>query len=102
MTNTETTILTAISNTVRVEFTYDGKSRVVEPHVIGFSKDNRAFVRGYQVDGGTTSGQPLPSWRLFEVEKISNISLTDRKFTTRLIEGYNAKDSFIVNNAVAL
>lgn len=98
----ETDILLALNNTVRVEFTYNDEKRVVEPHVVGLTKDNRLMVRGYQVDGKSSSGRALPCWGLFEVSNIKNLVLTDRRFGVRLIEGYNSKDPVIVNNAVTL
>ena len=98
----ETDIVSAINNTVRVEFVYNGEQRVVEPHIIGRTKNNRTMVRGYQVGGKSSSGRPLPAWALFDVENIQNFTFTDRKFSSRLFEGYTSKDPVITQAVAAL
>ena len=65
-----------------VEFTYSNHRRVVEPHVLGV-KDGAVQFLGYQIDGSSSSGGPLPEWRRFELAKISGLSITDNKFPGR-------------------
>lgn len=52
-----------------VNFVYEGKVKVVEPHAVGTStKDGSLIMRGFQVAG--TSSRPLPVWALYTVAKM--------------------------------
>ncbi len=73
------TIINAINNMEILSFTYKDNYRVVEPHAYGMGSDGDGLLRAYQVGGYTSSGK-LPEWRLFEVNKIYNLSPTGEKF----------------------
>lgn len=75
------TIINAINNMEILSFIYKGKGnpRVVEPHTYGMGSDGDDLLRAYQVGGYSSSGR-LPKWRLFEVNKIDNLSSTGEKF----------------------
>jgi hypothetical protein len=61
-----------------LSFTYDGQSRLAEPHDYGRLKDlDRVLC--YQVSGGSNSGT-LPAWRLFEVSRMLDLKLSDQHF----------------------
>jgi len=77
-----------------LNFYYDGGLRTVEPYCYGLSKKNAAFLRAYQISGYSKSGTPS-GWKLLNVSKISNISISEESF--RLIRPeYNPNDPIIV------
>ncbi|MCO7238699.1 hypothetical protein [Aeromicrobium sp. CnD17-E] len=71
----------AITNRVEIEFTYNGLPRVVRPgaHGIHHTTGN-TFLRGYQVDGESSSRVP-PFWDMFLTEKIVDLVVTERRFS---------------------
>ena len=75
----------------RVEFNYDGKRRVVEPHALGLStKDSSVVMRGYQTEG--EASRPLPQWTLFSVNKIDEIKVYDEHTSLAPRDGYKMGD----------
>lgn len=72
-------ICTAIRDKAILEFTYDGYQRVVEPHCHGLTRENNPGLRGYQIGGGSVSGE-VPGWKMFDLNKASIIQITDRNF----------------------
>lgn len=69
----------AIKTRSIVEFDYHGEKRIVEPHCHGISKKGNEILRGYQIGGGTVSGDPS-NWRLFNIEDVINLKITDETF----------------------
>lgn len=65
-----------------VTFNYGGHSRHVEPHILGVNGGSLQLL-GYQIGGSSSSGGPLPEWRRFELDRITNLSITTRKFSGR-------------------
>lgn len=66
--------LVALLSDCCVQFDYDGKTRIVEPHALGTSiKDGGLILRGVQVGG--EASRALPSWNLFRVDKMDNFSV---------------------------
>lgn len=88
------TIINAINNMEILSFTYKGNSRVVEPHAYGTGSDGNDLLRAYQTEGGHSSPGRLTKWRLFEVKKIHNLSLTGEKFNGAR-HGYHRDDQAI-------
>lgn len=81
----------AIANRLVIRFQYNGKERVVEPQTYGISTTGNELLRGYQPGGGgklATSSQ----FRLFEVAKIANLTVTDEQFPGARPE-HNPQDS---------
>ncbi len=72
-------ICKAIKDKLVVQFDYHSETRFVEPHCHGISKKGNEVLRGFQVGGGSVSGNPSP-WRLFNVNEITNLSMTDKTF----------------------
>lgn len=72
-----------------IEFEYDGEPRLVEVHAIGLSKTGKPVIRGYQIDGGSISGE-TPGWKLFSIGKIFEFpKILDIKASSpRVEEGY--------------
>jgi hypothetical protein len=75
--NTE--ICKAIENRSILQFDYHGEERFVEPHCHGTSSKGNELLRGYQVGGGSVSGNPSP-WRLFNIEDAVNLIITGKNF----------------------
>lgn len=83
----------AISNKKVVTFHYDGMPRVVEPHLLGTTKTGNLALRAYQIGGYSSSG--VLSWKLFLVEKMSNIQVLNDDFVER--PDYNPYDKGMMN-----
>jgi len=69
----------AISGQTVVEFEYRDRHRVVEPHEIGESRTGNVVLSGYQ-SGGQAKGIDVPDWRLYRVEEIESLHVTDISF----------------------
>jgi len=85
-----TTICSAIRSKQVITFYYDGGERVVEPFCYGISSSGNELLRGFQVGGYSKSGKPF-SWKLFRVDEISRISLTNETFQ-EIRPNYNPND----------
>ena len=77
------TICTAIRSMKVIEFRYADKQgnihhRVVEPYAHGVTRRGKDALRGYQIGG--TSESVVPDWKLFIVEQMSGLRVTDRTF----------------------
>ncbi len=82
----------SINKKIVVTMYYDGDEpggkgyRVVEPVAVGYSKGgNNLVLRAWDLDGAshkaTIGEKPLPSWRLFRVDKILTYQPTTDSFT---------------------
>jgi predicted DNA-binding transcriptional regulator YafY len=60
--------------------------RVIEPVAFGLSKRGNAVLRAWDREGASHRGylnkKPLPSWRLFRVDKITFLRPTEESFDT--------------------
>lgn len=74
-------IRTAIKNKNLIEFAYENKHRIAEPHVYGILDGKRQLLV-YQIAGQSSSGN-LPNWRRMDVSKISNMRILDDHFPGR-------------------
>jgi hypothetical protein len=68
----------AISGRRLIEFMYDGRRRVVEPHDYGIRGGVEKLL-AYQVRGDRGSGR-VPGWRELEVSKVSGLVVLDETF----------------------
>lgn len=84
------TICSAIRSKRVIRFFYDGGFRTVEPFCHGESKDGNALLRAYQRAGYSQSGQAV-GWKLFRLDNISNLAVTDETFSGSRLE-YNPED----------
>lgn len=75
--NVDKALRTAIEQTRLIRFFYQNKERVVEPHDYGIQNGSVKLL-SYQVGGSSTG--PLPDWRWFEVDLVSDIQLLDQTF----------------------
>jgi hypothetical protein len=74
-TDLDESIRSAIANRRLVQFTFDGKPRVVEPHDYGILAGVRTLF-GLQVRGESSSR--LPGWRPFATDRIKDlVALTE-------------------------
>ena len=91
-------IMDAIKKRQRVIIYYDGDEpggrglREIEPVCLGYSKANNQVLRAWDMEGSSHTAykgeQPLPSWRLFKVEKTTMFKPTRETFT-QAKPGYN-------------
>ena len=56
---------------------YDGYGRCLEVHVCGYTKQGHAVVRGWQVGGGSSSGERT-GWKLMRLDEASAAHLSDQ------------------------
>ena len=70
----------AIDNRRVVQFTYDGHRRVVEPFLLGVTTAGKPALRGYQTEGGSRSGRPVPFWTLYRASDIQALVDTGIRF----------------------
>jgi hypothetical protein len=73
-----------------IHFYYDGGYRCAEPHCYGVSKEGNELLRAYQTGGHSASNNPV-GWKLFRVDKLSNITSTEDSFAGPRPE-YNPND----------
>jgi hypothetical protein len=61
-----------------IQFTYNGHTRVVEPHVYGM-KSGATQILGYQIGGGSSKGG-IPEWRRFDTSLMAELQLHSDTF----------------------
>ena len=54
--------------------------RVFHPHVLYITRDGTLMVDVVQVDGATSRATPLPSWRAFKVDGLSDLRIREETF----------------------
>lgn len=74
-------IIEAIEKQNIIEFSYEGKLRVVEPHCYGKTTAGNEAIRAYQTDGYSSSGKM--GWKLYDLGKADSIEVSDDTFKTR-------------------
>jgi hypothetical protein len=69
---------------------YDGYTRDVEVHAVGFTEDDKAVMRVWQVAGGSVSNEPV-GWKLLHLDEAAEAVVTnERSMAPRA--GYNPAD----------
>ena len=91
-------IVRTIKQRKRVIIYYDGDEpggkglRIVEPVCYGYSKADNPVLRAWDVEGASHRAylgeKPLPSWRMFRVDKTFTFQRNGEKFST-LPDNYN-------------
>lgn len=66
--------------------------RIIEPHTLGINQIGNTLLSAYQVDGYSESGEPI-AWKLFKIDDICSINITENTFKIRWTEGYNPEPS---------
>jgi hypothetical protein len=78
-----------------LRLTYDGYIRDVEVHAVGFTKDDNAIMRVWQVAGGSASNEPV-GWKLLRLDEATGAVVThQRSLAPR--PGYNPGDPVIIS-----
>ena len=73
-----------------LELRYNGYSRFVEVHDVGFTEDDNPITRAWQVSGGIGNNEPV-GWKLLRLDEASEAVLThQRSLAPR--EGYKPGD----------
>jgi predicted DNA-binding transcriptional regulator YafY len=72
-------IAAAIRQKRRLQVDYDGAARVFEPHTLGADASGALLVCGYQVRGGSRSGQSS-GWKTFSLARIGAVAALDEHF----------------------
>ena len=80
----------AIATARCLRLTYDGHDRTVEVHVAGTARDGEAWMRVWQVRGGSSSSPPF-GWRTFRLSQVTG----ERSRAPRA--GYTPDDPLIVH-----
>lgn len=85
-------ICQAIRESIIIKFTYDGHPRIVEPFTLGIRNGTSTLILSAYLIGGYSQSNINPPWRAYDVYKIQNISLTNKK-SESYRQGYNPNDS---------
>ena len=86
-----TSVCDAIRVRAVITFDYDGGARTAEPHLHGVSTAGNDVLCAWQTGGYSRSGQSS-GWKLFRIEEMSDVVMTDQRFTGSR-PGYNPEDS---------
>jgi hypothetical protein len=72
------TACTALRTGKCLRLSYDGYSRLVEAHAVGFTRDNNAVMRVWQVSGGSVSNEPV-GWKLMRLDEAWAIAIAEER-----------------------
>ncbi len=86
----------AISSKKIISFFYDDSLRIVEPFLTGKHRDTgRDTLRAWFLSGTSKSRNPIP-WRMYTIDKMSNIQILDGSFSG-IREDYDPNDDNMSN-----
>jgi len=74
-----------------LEIHYDGYTRIVEVHAVGYSTEGHALMRVWQVRGGSASGERA-GWKLLRLDETRGHVLTSESSAAPR-HGYRSTDS---------
>lgn len=74
-----------------LEIFYDGYSRIVEVHAVGYTAENSAVMRVWQVRGGSASGE-RSGWKLLRLDETRRVSITSEASAAPRM-GYRKEDT---------
>jgi hypothetical protein len=61
-----------------LELQYDGYSRLVEVHAVGFTADDNPIMRAWQISGGVDNKEAV-GWKLLRVDEANGFLVTNQK-----------------------
>ncbi len=67
-------IISAITDKKRIEFTYKGTKRTLEPYLIGINKTGELMLRGFEISPTNSK------LKLFKVSEMTDIKVTATSF----------------------
>jgi len=82
---------TAIGSMNLVRFYYDDAApgyRIVEPHMVAYNQKDNLILSAWFLYGESASNEG-PGWREYLLEKVSNVTILDERFT-QLRPGYKS------------
>lgn len=82
-------VCSAIRDCKVIEFFYKGRTRTVEPHLVGYDSDGDLTLSAWQLSGGSGTG-----FRDFHLSKASSLTITQTSFSGAR-QGYNPNDETI-------
>ena len=82
-------LIEAIKNQKVIRLHYSAGYREVEPHAYGLGTSGNELLRGYQIGGASESGASQ-GWKLFKLDEINSLDVTDTSFAER--NGYKKGD----------
>lgn len=65
----------AIQDRKCLDLRYDGYTRIVEVHAVGFSSESNPIMRVWQVSGGSNSGE-RQGWKLLRLDEVSGAQIS--------------------------
>jgi hypothetical protein len=78
LTTTEMVVRATLEHRV-LRFTYKGRPREVEPHLVGTHEAGEPLLVAYQTGGESTSGE-LPGWRTFTTAEVESVEIGEAAF----------------------
>lgn len=82
-------LVSAIRDRRILRFTYSGRPRTVEPHLLGYDSDGDLTLSAWQLSGGSGQG-----WRDFHVSKMSFLAIVEGGSEAPR-PGYNPRDETV-------
>jgi hypothetical protein len=81
LTGSERLVLAILDHRM-VRIRYQGRDRLVEPHLLGLHEAGEPLLVAYQT-GGTSRSGVVPGWRTFITTSIDSVEITDEQFPGR-------------------
>lgn len=94
-------IIQAINKKRKLQFTYQNRARIVDPHIFGISTKGNEVILCWQTGGSSSKPGDLPNWRMFETHEIHGLQIMNDEFVPQ-IKTYNHLQSDILTRYAAV